>query len=60
MELFKTTCKRCGKPVTSSENALKHPLGRICQDYTTPDEKQQILEYTAGLAYAKAKGKQNV
>jgi len=46
--IYPTTCKRCGKEIYSSRQAVEHPLGRICSECTTPDEKQQILDYQAG------------
>jgi len=47
--IYETTCKRCGKTIYSSRWAMRHHLGRICSACTTPEEKQEILDYQSGI-----------
>ena len=42
-QLFRTTCKRCGKSITSSFRARQHPLGAICDGCITEEERLEIL-----------------
>lgn len=45
--LVSGTCKRCGKPLVSSNHSHNYPLKWICDDCVTPAEKAEILEHTA-------------
>ena len=54
-QLHQTTCKRCGKPIVSSIRSLQHPLGRICRDCITNEERQEILEFLAWRILSKTR-----
>ncbi len=47
-KLIATTCRRCGKPVTTGNRSLygndaaKAKLDRICSDCITPEEAAEI------------------
>ncbi|MFA5380279.1 MAG: hypothetical protein WC455_31245, partial [Dehalococcoidia bacterium] len=40
--VFKTTCKRCGKPIYASTRFVNHPLSRICAKCVTPGERKVL------------------
>ncbi|MFA5378972.1 MAG: hypothetical protein WC455_24675 [Dehalococcoidia bacterium] len=40
--VFKTTCKRCGKPIYASTRFVNHPLSRICAGCVTPGERKVL------------------
>lgn len=46
--LYQTTCRRCGKPVTTGSRSLfgndevKSRLDRICSECITPEEQAEI------------------
>ncbi|MFA5380080.1 MAG: hypothetical protein WC455_30240, partial [Dehalococcoidia bacterium] len=40
--VFKTTCKRCGKPIYASTRFVNHPLSRICVKCVMPGERKVL------------------
>jgi hypothetical protein len=53
--LYYGNCKRCGREIASSSWSITHPLGQICSQCTTQEEKQEILDYQAGVIIKKIK-----